>query len=553
MVSPVDVKQFEKLLRESHYDENKINKLIIGFSEGFDIGYDGPKDVTKTAQNLKLHVGDETILWNKVMKEVKEKRFAGPYREVPFENYIQSPIGLVPKEGGDGTRLIFHLSYPRNGQSINACTPRELCTVKYPDFDKAIKMCLHEIGMTEGNSPIFLGKSDMRSAFRNLGLNPQCFRFLIMKARSPLDNQWYYFIDKCLPFGASISCALFQEFSNAVAHIVRFKTKKELVNYLDDYLFAAFCKWLCNSQIDTFLAVCEQIKFPVSMEKTYWASSKLTFLGLLIDAVNQLICLPTEKIDKAENLINKVIQSKKSTVHEIQKLCGLLNFLCRAIVPGRTFTRRIYSLTTDKFKKLKQHHHVRLTYEVRQDLEMWRKFLKHPMAVCRPFADFSENEQKTDKLFFTDASKSVKLGCGGWCEEQWFSTKWDPNWIKEADPSIAFLELYALACGYLLWASRFRNQKITINCDNQSVVQMVNNATSGCKNCMTLIRIIVMESMVQNVKLKVRFVDTKSNGIADALSRQQWTRFKNLTKHLNMKETSEPIPQELWPISKIWR
>ena len=33
------------------------------------------------------------------MKEVKAKRFAGPFKNIPFENYIQSPIGLVPKSG----------------------------------------------------------------------------------------------------------------------------------------------------------------------------------------------------------------------------------------------------------------------------------------------------------------------------------------------------------------------------------------------------------------------------------------------------------------------
>ena len=46
-----------------------------------------------TAPNLKLTVGNETILWNKVMKEVKAKRYAGPFTE----DFIQSPIGLVPK------------------------------------------------------------------------------------------------------------------------------------------------------------------------------------------------------------------------------------------------------------------------------------------------------------------------------------------------------------------------------------------------------------------------------------------------------------------------
>ena len=64
------------------------------------------------------------------MKEVKEERYAGPFEKIPFEHYIQSPIGLVPKDWGKDTRLIFHLSYPRDGKSsVNANTPSELCSV----------------------------------------------------------------------------------------------------------------------------------------------------------------------------------------------------------------------------------------------------------------------------------------------------------------------------------------------------------------------------------------------------------------------------------------
>ena len=44
------------------------------------------------------------------MKEVKAERVAGPFESIPYENYIQSPIGLVPKSGNK-TRMIFHLSY----------------------------------------------------------------------------------------------------------------------------------------------------------------------------------------------------------------------------------------------------------------------------------------------------------------------------------------------------------------------------------------------------------------------------------------------------------
>ena len=72
------------------------------------------KNVQVKSPNLKLEgVGDELTLWNKVMKEVKLKRYAGPFEQIPFKHFIQSPIGLVPKDGGKDTRLIFHLSYPK--------------------------------------------------------------------------------------------------------------------------------------------------------------------------------------------------------------------------------------------------------------------------------------------------------------------------------------------------------------------------------------------------------------------------------------------------------
>ena len=63
------------------------------------------------------------------MKEVSLGRYAGPYDEPPFEHFAQSPIGLVPKDKGKKTRLIFHLSYPRNGDSVNSGIPKESCTV----------------------------------------------------------------------------------------------------------------------------------------------------------------------------------------------------------------------------------------------------------------------------------------------------------------------------------------------------------------------------------------------------------------------------------------
>ena len=103
VVSPVDVEGLGKLLKETCYNEKESEFLLDGFKNGFDIGYRGCMKVRQLSPNLKIRIGNETILWNKVMKEVKKCRYVGPYEEIPFPYFIQSPIGLVPKDNGHDT------------------------------------------------------------------------------------------------------------------------------------------------------------------------------------------------------------------------------------------------------------------------------------------------------------------------------------------------------------------------------------------------------------------------------------------------------------------
>ena len=151
-------------------------------------------------------------------------------------------------------------------------------------------------------------------AFRNLGLNPQSWPYLVLKAQHPITLEWFYFTDKCLPFGVSISCKLFQDFLDAIAHIMKHKTQKRTVNYLDDFLFAAILKAWCDWQINVFLDICKDINFPVSFEKTEWGNTLMVFLGLLLDTTRQLVCIPKEIVERAIHLIEYCLSKKKVTV-----------------------------------------------------------------------------------------------------------------------------------------------------------------------------------------------------------------------------------------------
>ena len=371
-----------------------------------------------------------------------------------------------------------------------------------------------------------------------------------MKARSPLDEQIYYFIDKCLPFGTSISCSHFQHFSNAVAFLVKRRTKKPLVNYLDDYFFAALTLALCNGQMEIFMKICEEIRFPVSATKTFWGSTLITFLGFLIDSVNQTVSVPAEKIQRAKELIDDIVIKRKITVYRLQKLCGFLNFLCHCIVPGRAFTRRLYAYYTGN--QLKVFNHINVLMEMKKDLAVWRTFLDNPQIYCRPFKDFDTILTAEVLNWHTDASGTI--GYGGIHEDSWFAGKWSMEFLKLKDPSIEFQELYAVAISIFLWSEQYRNRRICLFCDNQAVFQMINNATSSCKNCMVLIRKITLHCLEMNIRIFAKFVLTKDNCFADALSRGQMSRFWTLINRAGktVKTHGEEIPNELMCIEQWW-
>ena len=543
IVTPVDAEHLHELLIESNFDESKTQFIVSGFRNGFSLNYSGHKKVQKRAPNLKIRVGSQLEIWNKVMVEVKAGRYVGPFDKIPFEFYIQLPIGLVPKDKGKKKRLIFHLSYLRDGDSVNSGIPEDLCKVAYPDFSEAIDMCIKE------GKFCHIAKSDIAMAFRNVPLSPQWWPYLILKVTHPMLQRTFFFFDKCLPFGSSISCKIFQEISNCITHLVRSFTHKDLLNYLDDYYFCALAKAVCDGQVHEFLRICREIRFPVSLEKTYWGTTILVFLGLLIDTVEQVIRIPKEKVDKAMSWILLLLErnSRKATVHEIQKLCRTLNFLCKCIIPGRAFLHRFYSLISNPC--LKQHHHVRLTKENIEDLLIWKRFLSYPDIFCRPFIDLCNTLMAEDVDMYSDASG--KIGFGTYCGKEWMGAYWQNDFIEKYNPSIQFLELYGLTVGVLLWIKNFKKRSICLHCDNENVKSMVNNSSSGCKNCMILIRLIVLECMVHNVKISVEYIQSAHNGKADAICRGQWDRFRELDENMNIFPVA--LPEQIWPIEKVWR
>ena len=142
--------------------------------------------------------------------------------------------------------------------------------------------------------------------------------------------------------------------------------------------------------------------------------------------MKQVVCIPVEKVQRAKLLIENILAKKKIMVHSLQKLCGFLNFLCKAVIPGRVFTRRLYAYTSVMDKE---------TTEMRAGLTLWTIFLNSPDIYSRPFMSFIQHDA-VEIEFFTDVSANFTHGgFGGYCENSWMAQTWD-QFVAQVKPSI---------------------------------------------------------------------------------------------------------------------
>ncbi|MES9905170.1 MAG: reverse transcriptase domain-containing protein, partial [Sedimenticola sp.] len=358
--SPVKVTELQTAL-SNYPNQKEAQELLDGFTYGFHLEYEGPRH-SYQAVNLKSANENPAIVRHKIITEIQAGRVAGPFSATPFVNFRISPLGLVPKKQPGEFRLIHHLSYPA-GESVNDYIDPSLCSVQYTRFDKAVEM-------VQGLGPgALLAKADIKSAFRLLPVSPQDFELLGFQ----FDNKYYF--DKCLPFGCSLSCALFEKFANCLEFLVRnTAVAGHIVHYLDDYLGAGRPNSEdCQHVMDIFAYHCAKLGVPLAEDKCEGPQTKIVFLGLELDSVRMQVRVPIDKVHVLCEQILDTLQHRSIQLKPLQSLIGSLNFMCRAISPGRPFCRRLINATCGL---VKPHHHLRITKGMRQDLEMWLLFFQ---------------------------------------------------------------------------------------------------------------------------------------------------------------------------------
>ncbi|MCP3932570.1 MAG: hypothetical protein GY705_26160 [Bacteroidetes bacterium] len=338
--------------------------------------------------------------------------------------------------------------------------------------------------------------------------------------------------------GAAVSCAQFEKFSVAVQWILQNKFAVKFMSHiLDDFLFFGHPGTNeCKKGLQSFLMLADSLGLKVKPEKTVWPSTKVEMHGILFDTDAMTLSLPTDKMAKAKSLIDDLFKRRKVKLVQIQQLHGFLNFACRAVAPGRTFLRRVANLMIGVSKP---NHFIRMNKEIGKDLQAWRYFLdKFNNTPILPHIDWAAD---ANWKLFSDASGRGYASVFG---HKWFVGEFPDRWL---DKSIAVKELTPIYLSFILWIDYFKNQKICFLVDNLSVVNILKTKTSKCPILMSMVRKMVVVSMLNNAMFSAIHIPGRHNVISDGLSRFQFDKVTKLAPWLDAVQTK--VPGQLFP----WR
>ena len=499
----------------NHPDRKFASDLVHDLQFGCCIGYQGPRH-HRITPNLKSTLLHPDAVTEALLKEVSIGHTAGPFSSLPLPTLQCSPLGLVPKKDGSW-RIIMDLSSPR-GSSINDFISKEDYTLHYATFDQALAL------VSSFGTSALMAKLDLKHAFRLCPVSPSDWDLLGMHW------QGKFYVDLCLPFGLRSSPFLFNRLADAFEWILKHNYAiSALMHYLDDYFTVGLpSSPLCASQVDKPTSQADKLEGP---------TSRLVSLGILIDSTVMECSLPPDKLSELVAELLTWSSRKKCIKRELLSLIGKLNFACRIIPAGRIFLRRLIDLSTTARLP---HHHISLNTEARRDVAWWLKYL--PLWNGRAIIPDPFWSRSPDLELFTDASGGV--GFGIYLQGRWLNGSWPSN------RSIQWKELYPIALSCLLWGPLWRGKKLLFHCDNQSVVDIWAKGSSRDPLLMHLVRSIFFCAASHQFSVLVSHIRGTDNSIADALSRLQMLRFRQLAPQADLEPTPlPPTAPTLWQVA----
>jgi hypothetical protein len=520
----------------------KQQLLLDYLTNGVDIGISTTHNQPRFCANLISAQGslNQAKIQEEMEKETSLERRAGPFHKIPFYNLQVSPIGTVPKNrSSTKLRVIHHLSYPRNLSATSINSQINDIDCEYLAFTT---VCKQIVAMGKG---CLLSKFDINEAFKYIRVRKEQHYCLGMRF-----NGLYYY-ERVLPFGLKSAPALFELFATAINQFTTEAGVDHMYHYMDDFI--------CVSQshpeaalrdYNIALQMFEKLNIALSPDKLQGPTTRIEFLGLVLDTKLMQIQLPAEKLSRYRKELADWRNKSAATKPELQSLLGKLVHASRAISHGRAFYQRL--LETLKESGRDHKGPIKLSAYTRSDIKWWHQFIHTWNGIGLIPPALSDYQPQDQHQLYTDACQT---GMGGFYGgRQYTLHAWEADELQQAQRkrtiSMPYLELLALIHSLNIWKDELKGKALILHCDCKPVVDAINTGRSYSADMMDLLRTFIYIINLHHIFIHCVHIAGVTNIYADLLSRSTCDKdFLSLPQlagvHLSRRYI-QPLPIQDW-------
>lgn len=404
---------------------------------------------------------DPDIKANRIFRPFKSDDAVSAQDNHPPSPLFVHALGAVPKTESS-VRVIHDHSRPL-GQSLNDALTQS--NFSFDSVDDAIRL------MGRG---CFMAKVDIEAAYRHVPIDP--FDWDKLAFCWPSDSLDDLYLDGYLQFGLKNACEVFNRIGRAIVRMMRRRGFHCIIVYVDDFIIICPTEAMAWYAFWALRALLRKLGFQVNMRahKCIPPCQLIEFLGITLNSVAMTASLSAAKLASLLHTINDTLHRHTITRRNLDKLNGKLNWVCKVVYGGRTFLRRLIDA---QWSVTRPHHHIRMSSQIRLDLEWWAQFLPRFNGQT----DLIPSKPLSLHDFSTDASSSYGYGAflmGGYFSLSFAeATSIFPDAPSPSEP-IHVHELFAVLLLCRLYSTALSGQHIRLHIDNTIVVSVINKGTA---------------------------------------------------------------------------
>ncbi|KAK3284973.1 hypothetical protein CYMTET_7392, partial [Cymbomonas tetramitiformis] len=317
----------------------------------------------------------------------------------------------------------------------------------------------------------------------------------------------------------------------------------------------------CQQGFELLLELVEFLGFEVAPEKVESPRQDIVFLGVRLQSNQSGLGVVAMSID--ESRVQRVAAEcrhvaglQKVRVKEVERLVGQLMFCARVVYGAKMFLRSGYDF-------LGRARRMRRVFDsVPEGLSKDLRWLAKMLDTNNGQAVVLNKRPVVRDFFAVDAAgeEAVDGGMGGFFGGRWFSVKWEEvkRWRvlpfspfrDEASSHINYLELFVIFWALKLWGHLLRGCKIVLWSDNESARLMTENLW-GKATFIPLLKEILLLTVKHDLRIVTRRISSKANGLADALSRSEMSRFFELLRAWSRRDAPRDLDD--WMVNEwLW-